>query len=324
MKWDKKEKLINLIKFVGITERKFIAPLVFLIICGFFAILSPTFINIANIANVARQASINILVAIGMTIVILTSGIDLSVGSIVAISACTMGQLFIYLHFNLWISIFIGIVVGTLFGLLNGVVIHYGKVPPFIATLGMMGIARGSALIITRGYPTIGFPKSFQFIGAGSLLYIPVPFLIALIILMLFIYVLRFTVTGRSFFAVGGNEEAAKFSGIRIGYTKICAYSISGFCSSLAGIIIASRINSTTPIIGIGYELNAIAAVIIGGTNLFGGEGSVTGTILGALIMAVINNGLVLLDVSPFLQRIIIGWIVIFAVMASTMGMKKL
>jgi len=323
MKSNKREKLINLVESMEIAKRKLIAPLVFLIICALFAMLTPMFASMNNIINVARQASINMIIAIGMTVVILSSGIDLSVGSIVAISACTMGQLFSYLHFNLWISIFIGITVGTLFGLLNGVIIHNGKVPPFVATLGTMGIARGAALVITRGYPTLGFPKSFQFIGAGSIFFIPVPFIIAMCILMLFLYILRFTVIGRNFYAVGGNEEAAKFSGIRIGYTKISAYVISGFCSSIAGIILASRINSTTPNIGIGYELNAIAAVVIGGTNLSGGEGSVSGTVLGAFIMAVINNGLILLDVSPFLQQIIIGWIIIFAVMASTIGVKK-
>ena len=272
---------------------------------------------------IGRQAAINLIIALGMTIVILSAGIDLSVGSVCALSACTMSQLHIVLNMNIWIAVVLGIFTGIALGLFNGVIIHYGNVPPFVATLGMMGIARGGALIITRGYPTVGFPSSFQWIGASSLFGIPFPLLLSIFLMAFFYFVLRYTRLGRGFFAIGGNEEASRFSGLSISLIKISAYTISGFCASFAGIVLASRVNSAPPAAGQGYELNAIAAVVIGGTNLFGGEGTLTGTLIGALIMGVIANGLNLLDVNPFWQISIIGGVLIFVVLLNTARKKE-
>jgi ribose transport system permease protein len=303
--------------------QKIIAPLGLVILVIVLSFLSPYFFSLENFFAIGRQAAINLIISIGMTVVILSAGIDLSVGSLCAISACTMSQIHLLANLNIWVAMIFGIMAGTFLGFMNGAIIHFGNVPPFVATLGMMGIARGAALIITRGYPSIGLPEDFQWIGAGYLFGLPFPFVLALLIMWFFSLILKFTELGRSFFAIGGNEEAARFSGIRVGYVKIAAYTISGLCSGIAGIVMASRVNSAPPAAGTGYELNAIAAVVIGGTNLFGGEGTLTGTLIGALIMAVIANGLNLLDVNPFWQILVIGCVVILAVMLSTVRQKE-
>jgi len=286
---------------------------------------SPYFLTISNTLNIGRQAAINLIIALGMTVVIISGGIDLSVGSIVALTAVTMNQLWERgIIPNIWVAMVIGIIAATIVGLINGLIIHYGKVPPFITTLGMMGICRGLALLITRGYTTVmGFPDDFQWIGAGEILGIPFPLLLAALLAILFHLLLKYTKIGRSYYAIGGNQEAARLSGIRVGQVKIAAYTTIGFCCGVAGIVLASRINSAPPAAGTGYELNAIAAVILGGTNLFGGEGTVVGTVIGAILMAVIGNGLNLLNVNPFWQQIVIGIVIILAVMASTIRQKQ-
>jgi ribose transport system permease protein len=286
---------------------------------------SPYFFTSRNILNVGRQASINLIIALGMTVVIISAGIDLSVGSLAALAAVAMDQVWLngYVS-NIWVSAAIAILIVTLCGTINGLIIHFGNVPPFVATLGMMGIARGSALILTRGYTTVhGFPKDFQWIGAGYVLGIPFPFLFALSLTVIFYLMLRFSELGRSFYAIGGNEEAARLSGVLIGRIKIAAYTISGLASAIAGIVLASRTNSAPPAAGTGYELNAIAAVVIGGTGLFGGEGTVYGTLIGALLMAVIGNGLNLLNVNPFWQQVVIGSIIILAVLMTNLRRRS-
>ncbi len=300
------------------------APLSLAIIFMLFASLSPYFFTVGNILNIGRQAAINLIIALGMTVVIVSAGIDLSVGSICALSMCTMAQLFGLGYIpNIWLAMIVGIAVGTLTGVSNGLIIHFGNIPPFVATLGMMGIARGLTLVITRGSPWVYFPKSFQWIGGGEIIGIPFPLILASGIAVVFWFVLKFFPLGRHFFAIGGNEEAARVSGVRIGYTKILAYTISGLCSAIAGIVLASRINTAPPNSGIGYELTAIAAVIIGGTNLFGGEGTVGGTVTGALIMTTIGNGLHLLGVSPFWQQVAIGAILVLAVLLRTVSGRR-
>jgi ribose transport system permease protein len=202
-------------------------------------------------------------------------------------------------------------------------IIHYGNVPPFIATLGMMGVARGVALLITGGYPFMGFSTDFQWIGAGGIVGIPFTIILAATITGGFYVLLKFTPMGRRFYAIGGNQEAARLSGVNVGWVKIWAYTIAGFCAAVGGIVLASMINSAPPSAGDSYALNAIAAVVIGGTNLFGGEGTVIGTAIGALIMAVIGNGLSLLNVTSFWQQVIIGIVIILAVMMTTIRLKK-
>ncbi len=288
------------------------------------AFASPYFITVENISNIGRQAAINMIIATGMTVVILTSGIDLSVGSVLAFVVCLLGAFIIDLKMNMVLGILLSIIAGTGCGLLSGVIIHFGNVPPFVATLGMMGVARGAALIITQGSPTIGFPKGFNIIGNANLFdLVPLPLIIAIVVIVIFYFMLKYTILGRHFFAIGGNQEAARLSNVSIGKTKVLAYVICGLCTSIAAVVYASRVNCSPPAAGRGYELNAIAAVVIGGTNLFGGEGNVLGTIIGALIMAVIGNGLGLLDVSPFWQEFVIGWVIIIAVLMSTVRKRK-
>lgn len=300
-----------------------IAPLGLILLAITFALSSPFFLQIDNISNIARQASVNIIIAVGMTIVIATGGIDLAVGSIVALSACSLAQLNYLLGLNVWAAMTVGIAIGTSMGFVSGLLITLGDIPPFIATLGMMGIGRGLALIITGGYPTMGFESSFQWIGKGEIFGIPFMFIIAIIILLISAFVSRYTKIGRHFYAIGGNEEAARYSGIDPFQVKTIAYTISGLCSGIAGVVLASRINSAPPSAGAGYELNAIAAVVIGGASLAGGEGSLPRTLLGALIMAVLMNGFNLLNVQPFVQTALIGAVIIVMVFLKNISEKR-
>lgn len=300
-----------------------IAPLGLIGLVIVFSALSPNFLSMTNVLNILRQGSINIIIAVGMTVVILTGGIDLSVGSLVAIAACSMSQLHHVFGLNIWLAMTVGVLIAVLLGALTGVFIAKGAIPPFIATLGMMGIARGLALIITSGYPSAGFPDTFRAIGRGSVLGIPITFLIALVVLACVTWALRYTESGRSFYAVGGNEEATRYSGVRVGRIKILAYTISAICCGIAAVVMAARINSAPPAAGDGYELDAIAAVVIGGTSLSGGEGSTLGTLLGALIMAVLKNGLNMLNVNPFVQTAVIGAVIIATVLIKNIGDRK-
>lgn len=286
----------------------------FVIICAVISLLSPAFLTAPNIVNVLRQISINAILAIGVTYVILTGGIDLSLGSIVAITGVLAAT---FAHPNthpLVVPLLIGISGGVLIGVFNGLVITRFKVAPFIVTLGMMTIARGGALIISGGRPVSNLTDSFNFIGGGDLFGCPLPILILALVFLFSHFILRSTTLGRYIYAVGGNEEAARASGINVNRTKITAYSICAGLAGLAGIIQAARITTGQPTIGVAYELDAIAAVVIGGTSLTGGIGSVAGTVLGALIIGVINNGLDLLNVSSYYQQVVKGLIIIGAV----------
>ena len=286
----------------------------FAAICAVLSVLSPAFLTAQNVINVLRQISINAVLAVGVTYVILTGGIDLSLGSVVAITGVLAA---IFAHpgaYPLIAPIAIGILGGILIGVVNGVVITRFRVAPFIATLGMMTIARGGALIISKGRPVSNLSDSFNFIGNGSLLGVPVPVLILAGVFLASHFVLRRTTFGRYVYAVGGNEEAARASGIGTHRIKIACYSICAGLAGLAGIIQASRIATGQPNAGIAYELDAIAAVVIGGTSLSGGIGGVTGTILGALIIGTLNDGLDLLNVSSYYQQVVKGMIIIGAV----------
>ena len=300
-----------------------IAPIGLIALIVFFALSTEYFFTVGNFLNILRQASINIIIAAGMTVVILTGGIDLSVGSVVALSACSVAQLNQVLGINIWLAVLLGILIGTLCGFLNGLIICYCQIPPFITTLGMQGIARGIALIITSGYPSKPFVEEYLWIGNGDLFGIPYMFIIAMIVLLVTLFFLTFTATGRYMFALGGSEEAASFSGINVKKNKIIAYTIIGLCCGIAAIVMSSRINSAPPAAGANYELNAIAAVVIGGTSLEGGEGSIWGSLLGAFIMAVLTNGLNMLGVNTSVQTALIGAVTILMVYIKNLGNKS-
>ncbi|AZR74898.1 ribose ABC transporter permease [Anoxybacter fermentans] len=275
--------------------------------------LSEYFLTLPNLLNVTRQVSINAILAFGMTFVILTGGIDLSVGSILALtSAITAGLL--STGYDVVIAILAGLLLGAILGLFSGILVAKAKMPPFIVTLGMMTIARGFTLIYSGGRPISGFNKTFRFLGAGYLGIIPFPVVIMIIILLICYIVLRKTSFGRYVYAVGGNEKATKLSGINTDAIKMSVYAISGFLAAVSGIILTSRLNSAQPTAGTGYELDAIAAVVLGGTSLAGGQGGVIGTIMGALIIGVLNNGLNLLNVSSFYQLVAKGAVILIAV----------
>ncbi|WP_276675407.1 ribose ABC transporter permease [Caldibacillus debilis] len=287
-----------------------------LLIVIVLTILSPNFLTATNILNVFRQVSINALLAFGMTYVILTGGIDLSVGSILALcSALAAG--FMTDSMDPVLAVSAGLVLGALMGAANGFVIAKGKVAPFIATLATMTIFRGLTLVYTEGRPITGFSDSvaFKMIGRGYFLGVPVPVYIMLAIFLILYLVLKKTTFGRGVYAVGGNEEASRLSGLNVDRIKIGVYTISGLLSAFAGIILASRLNSAQPTAGISYELDAIAAVVIGGTSLSGGRGRIAGTLIGALIIGVLNNGLNLLNVSSFYQQVVKGGVILLAVL---------
>ncbi|NSL51428.1 ABC transporter permease [Calidifontibacillus erzurumensis] len=289
---------------------------------GLFAItiilsfLSPNFLSLNNIFNVLRQVSINALIAFGMTFVILTGGIDLSVGSILALSAALTAG-FIAGGTDPILAMLIGLLAGALMGAFNGLIITKGKVAPFIATLATMTIFRGLTLVYTDGKPITGLSNSYSFelMGRGYFFGIPVPVVWMIASYAILYFLLKKTTFGRRVYAIGGNEEAAILSGIKANRVKVWVYTITGLLSALAGIILTSRLNSAQPTAGSAYELDAIAAVVLGGTSLSGGRGWIFGTLIGALIIGVLNNGLNLLNVSSFYQQVIKGGVILLAVL---------
>lgn len=288
--------------------------LAFVLICAILAWLSPVFLRWANILNVIRQSSIYGIMAIGMTFVILTGGIDLSVGSILAFSGAVAAGL-LKANAPLGLVIVASLAVGSVLGLANGVIVTVGRITPFVTTLAMMTVARSLTLIFCNGYPISGFSQRFRFIGTGDLLGIPVPIVVFLATVVLAAVVLRETRLGRYTYAIGGNEEAVRLSGIPTGFFKTMVYVFSGLASGLSAVILTSRLNSAETVAGTGYELDVIAAVVIGGTSLNGGRGSVWGTLVGALLISVINNGMVLLGINPYYQGLVKGLILLGAVL---------
>ncbi len=292
------------------------------LLCVVITFVSPAFMTLSNITNVFTQVSTNAIIAVGMTFVILTGGIDLSVGSTVAISGAFAASIIKSTN-NVFLAVLAAGIVGIVIGLINGLLISKGKLQAFIATLATMTIFRGATLVFTNGTPISKLPENFVNIGNGKLGLIPIPVIITVIVLVIAIYVLTQTRFGRYLYALGGNEDSARLSGINTTKIKTLVYVISGFASSIAGVIIASRIGSASPNAGTGFELDAIAAVVIGGTSLAGGEGRITGTLIGALIIGVLNNGLNLMNVSPFYQSIVKGLVILIAVLLDKKSRKK-
>ena len=278
--------------------------------------LTPHFFTVANMLNVAQQTSINAIVAVGMTYVIVSGGIDLSVGSIVALSGVVLGVLL--QTQPLPVALLGALAVGVGCGLLNGGLVSWGGLPPFIVTLGMMSIARGAALLFTEGRPVSGFDPGFRSLATGHLGFVPAPVVVMIAVYGLAHLVLTRTTFGRYVYAIGGNEEATRLSGVAVRVHKTAIYAVSGLMSAVAAVILTARLNSAQPIAGMMYELDAIAATVIGGTSLMGGEGTLAGTLVGALIMGVLRNGLNLLGVSSFLQQIVIGGVIVGAVLVDT------
>lgn len=276
---------------------------------------SPYFLTMDNIMNVARQSAINSLIAIGMLLAILTAGIDLSVGSILALSTVMMGIVVVKMGMSPIIGVAVCLGIGILLGWLNGMMLTKMSLPhPFISTLGTMNVARGLALIVTAASPISNFPTSIQFLGAAFIGPIPVSFILVLVVYAAFHVFLNYTTVGRYIYAVGGNPEATRLSGISIDKVLIIVYTISGLMAALGGLVLVGRVNSAYPLAGLGYEFDAIAACIIGGASFMGGEGTVWGTLIGSMIMAVLRNGLNLLSVSAEMQTVAIGIVIILAV----------
>ncbi|AUD14746.1 ribose ABC transporter permease [Planococcus sp. MB-3u-03] len=294
-----------------------IAPFIGLIlIIIIITAINPSFLSMSNILNVLRQVSINALIAFGMTFVILTGGIDLSIGSILALTgAVTAGMM--ASGIDPILAMLLGLFLGAVLGAINGVIIAKGKVAPFIATLATMTIYRGLTLVYTEGRPISGLGDSmaFQMLGKGYFLGIPVPVVTMLISFGILYFILKKTTFGRRVYAVGGNEEASVLSGINADRIKIYVYSLVGALAGLASLILTSRLNSAQPTAGQMFELDAIAAVVLGGTSLTGGRGWIVGTLIGALIIGVLNNGLNLIGVSSFFQQVVKGAVILLAVL---------
>ncbi len=293
-----------------------------LLLCLVITFVTPNFLTVSNITNIFTQVSVNAIIAVGMTFVILTGGIDLSVGSTLAISGA-LGASIVKSTGNIVLAVIAAGIVGIVIGLINGLLISKGKLQAFIATLATMTIFRGATLVFTNGTPISKLPEAFVNIGNGKIGFMPIPVIITIVVALAGIYVLSQTRFGRYLYALGGNEDSARLSGINTTKIKTLAYVISGFAASIAGVIITSRIGSASPNAGTGFELDAIAAVVIGGTSLAGGEGKITGTIIGALIIGVLNNGLNLMNVSPFYQSIVKGLVILLAVLLDKKRNKK-
>jgi len=303
---------------------KFQSVIALTLLCIVLTLLSDKFLTVENGWNIMRQISVNVCISVGMTLVILSRGIDLSVGSILAISGAVTAGLLIngieipalnmYIGFTVLGAILAGLFVGSGFGFFNGLMITKFKVPPFVATLAMLTIARGATMLWTGGFPITGLGDSFAFIGTGWFLGIPMPVWISAVVVAIAVLITKKTKFGRYIYAIGGNESAARLSGLNIKKVKIWVYSIAGLLAAVGGIILTSRLDSAQPNAGFSYELDSIAAVVIGGTSLSGGRGSIMGTVQGALIIGVLNSGLVLLNVSPFWQQIVKGMVILLAV----------
>ncbi|CAM04846.1 monosaccharide ABC transporter substrate-binding protein (CUT2 family) /monosaccharide ABC transporter membrane protein (CUT2 family) [Saccharopolyspora erythraea NRRL 2338] len=287
------------------------------------AVLSPDFLTANNLLNVGVQASVVAVLAFGMTFVIVSGGIDLSVGSVAGLSGIVTGWAVAGAGLPLWLAIPVGLAAGAAAGLLSGVLITAGRVPPFIATLAMLSVARGLALVLADGRP-ISLDGWLAELGSGELFgFLPYPVLVMLAIGLLTAFVLRRTYAGRAMYAIGGNAEAARLSGIKVSRQKLLIYALSGLFAAVAGILLAARLASAQPEAGSGYELDAIAAVVIGGASLAGGVGSALGTFVGALVLAVLRNGLNLLDVSAFWQQVAIGAVIAVAVLFDTLRQRR-
>ncbi|KGU97453.1 branched-chain amino acid transport system / permease component family protein [Burkholderia pseudomallei MSHR4372] len=289
-------------------------PLVGLVaVCVAMVFASDSFLSAANLENVLRQVSINAIIGVGMTCVILTGGIDLSVGSVMALSG-TLAAGLLVAGANGAAALAAGIGVGVALGAANGLFVAFAGMPPIIVTLATMGIARGLALIYTGGYPIDGLPDWIRFFGSGKVLGMQMPVLTMLAVYALAWLMLERMPFGRYVYAIGGNEHATRLSGVRVSRVKLAVYTFAGLTSALAALVLTGRLMSGQPNAGGGFELDAIAAVVMGGTSIAGGRGSIVGTLVGALLLGVLNNGLNMIGVNPYVQNVIKGAIILLAI----------
>ena len=295
-------------------SQRFGLVLSFLLLCIALSLLSDRFLTLSNAVNVLRQSTINGIIAVGMTYVILTAGIDLSAGAVLALCTLVTADL-LQKGLPVPLAVIAGLGLGAGLGLVNGLIITKARVPPFVATLGMMTVARGLALTYTQGRPITGLPEGFRFMGTGSLGPIPMPIVIAGLTFLVGYVLLTRTRVGEYIFALGNNPVAARYAGIATDRFIAFVYAVAGLLAALAGMILVARLNSAQPTAGLGYEFDAIAAVVVGGTSFAGGEGGLGGTLLGALVIAVLSNGLNLLNVSSFYQPVITGVVIALALL---------
>ena len=299
--------------------------IVLVVLCVLMTVLSPVFLTYPNLVNILQQVTVNAILALGISTVIFTGGVDLSVGAVLAVSAIIMGKMMVEWSISPVIAVICAVIIGAFFGTINGILISRFNLQPMIATLGILSVARGAALTIADGQTITGYSTGFRWIGSGTIgnTGIPVQIIFMLMLYAIMHYILKYRKFGRYIYSIGGNEEATRLSGINVRKYKTLTYTICGIMSALAGIVLVSKLNSAQPVAGEGYELDAIASSVIGGASLLGGSGSVWGTLLGAIIMGVIRNGLVLLNVSTNLQRLVIGVIILAAVLLDSFRNKK-
>jgi len=295
----------------------------FIVLCIIVSIVNANFLTSNNILNVLRQSSTNLYLALAMTMIIILGGIDLSVGSIIAVVGVVTTSSIALWGFPVYLGIIVGLLTGVLVGVLNGYVVATTIIPPFIVTLATMNIARGAAYVLSDGKPIRVMSMSFNNIGSGYIGgVLPTPVLFLIIILIICYFIMNRTKLGRYMYAVGGNSEAAKFSGINIKKIQLFAYTFSGLMAAVAGVVLSSRMFSGQPTAGDGAELDAIAAVVLGGTSMSGGKGKIGGTVIGALIIGVLSNGLNLMGISSFWQYIVKGVVILVAVYADVIKKK--
>lgn len=297
------------------------------------SLASDQFLTVPNLRNILLQISVNLCLSIGMTLIILTGGIDLSVGAILGLSGAVAAGLLkhgvalnfagVQLQFTPLGAVLAGIFIGLALGCFNGVAITRFKLPPFVATLGMLSIGRGLTMLWTNGFPITALGPTFGFIGAGFWLGVPTAIWISAALVIVFYLLSIHTTLGRYIYAVGGSEKASAFAGVNVNRIKVWVYALAGGLAAVGGLILTARLDAADPKAGLGYELDSIAAVVIGGTSLSGGRGSILGTVLGCLIIGVLNNGLVLLEVSPFWQQVIKGLVILVAVAVDKLGAKQ-
>ncbi|KAA6208168.1 ribose ABC transporter permease [Avibacterium paragallinarum] len=306
-----------------IEQRSILALIVLIVIVSS---INPNFFTMDNLLNILRQTSVNAIIAVGMTFVILTAGIDLSVGSVLALTGAIAASL-VNLDLSIFIVIPLVLLCGTLLGGISGVIIAKGNVQAFIATLVTMTLLRGVTMVYTDGRPiSLGFfdvADQFSFLGTGYLFNIPFPIWLMAMIFLIAWYILKHTPMGRYIYALGGNESATRLSGINVDKVKIFVYAVSGFLATVAGLIVTSRLSSAQPTAGVSYELDAIAAVVVGGTSLMGGKGRIFGTLIGALIIGFLNNALNLLDISSYYQMIAKSIVILAAVLTDHFFSRK-
>lgn len=322
----KKSKAAVNNKFVGFIKENLGIIAALAVMCIFLAVFpatSSSFLTPKNLFNILRQISTNMLLACGMTMVIILGGIDLSVGSIIALSGVISAGCVARYGLPIPVALLVGVLIGLVIGSVNGGIIAFTTIPPFIVTLATMNVARGLAKVYTGGSPVRVVTKEWQFLGAGYIGPVPVPVIIMIVVVIITAFIMNRTKMGRHIYAVGGNAQAAVFSGIKVSKVKFFVHAFSGVMAGLAGIILASRMYSGQPTAGEGAEMDAIAAVVVGGTSMSGGSGKIGGTVIGALIIGILNNGLNLLNVNSFWQDVVKGTVILLAVLIDYFRTKK-